>query len=99
MPNYRIQVAGHLDAARWADYFAGLTLTSRPDGTTILEGPLPDQGALFGVLLGIRDLNLALLAVQQLSAVQGARGDAGRPGPGKSDFGAGETGASRRGGA
>jgi len=63
MQRYEIQVTGRLDA-RWADWLAGLALECRPDGTTLLSGPLPDQGALFGVLLKLRDLNLPLLSVQ-----------------------------------
>jgi hypothetical protein len=63
METYRIQVAGHVDG-RWSEWLAGLEVTNQPDGTTILQGPLVDQGALFGVLLRIRDLNVRLLSLQ-----------------------------------
>jgi hypothetical protein len=67
MERYEIRVRGHLDA-RWSDWLVGLALERRPDGTTVLSGALPDQGALFGVLLKLRDLNIALLAVEAIPA-------------------------------
>ena len=65
MDRYSIRVAGHL-ASRWAEWLEGLELRHEPDGTTLLSGRLPDQSALFGVLIKIRDLNLTLLAVERL---------------------------------
>ena len=62
-PVYTIRVRGHLDR-HWSARLAGLAITPQPDGSTLLAGPLPDQSALFGVLLTIRDLNLTLLLVQ-----------------------------------
>lgn len=58
---YEIRVKGLL-AARWADWFDGLTLT-HDDGITVLEGPLVDQSALHGVLRKLADLGLPLLSV------------------------------------
>ena len=64
MPTYySITVRGHLDAY-WAPWFDGLTVTNRPNGETILTGPIIDQAALYGVLVKIRDLGLPLIAVQ-----------------------------------
>ena len=63
---YEIRVKGHL-APRWAEWFAGLTMTYTPSGETILCGPIEDQAALHGVLAKIRDLNLTLIAVNQVS--------------------------------
>ena len=65
MPVYAIRVAGPL-APRWAEWLAGLELRHEADGTTVLYGALPDQSALFGLLTKIRDLNLALLAVERV---------------------------------
>jgi len=60
--SYRISVQGHL-ADRWAARFEGMTLTRRPDGTTLLEGPVADQSALHGLLRTVSDLALPLLSV------------------------------------
>jgi hypothetical protein len=59
---YEIRLKGHLDA-RWAERFAGLTLSHDSDGTTLLAGPVVDQAALYGVLRHVRDLGLPLLSV------------------------------------
>lgn len=61
---YRIQVQGRLDDA-WTDHFAGMTLsTEEESAVTTLEGTAPDQAALFGILLHLRDLGLPLLLVK-----------------------------------
>jgi len=58
--NYRIRVKGHLDSS-WQHWFAGLQIEHEVMGTTILSGYLPDQAALFGLLLKIQRLGLTLL--------------------------------------
>lgn len=60
--NYHIRLQGHLDS-HWSAWFDGLAVTNTPNGETVLSGPLPDQAALHGVLLKIRDLGLPLLAL------------------------------------
>ncbi|WP_210480773.1 hypothetical protein [Naasia sp. SYSU D00948] len=62
---YAIRVRGHLDT-RWADWFDGLTLTQEADGSTLLQGSIPDQAALHGVLHRVRDLGLPLVSVTPL---------------------------------
>jgi len=59
MGTYQIRVQGHLHD-RWAARFAPLTLARLPSGETLLTGVLADQGALYGVLLQLRDLGLTL---------------------------------------
>jgi hypothetical protein len=59
---YEIRVRGHL-AADWSDWFEGLAIRQEANGETTLSGLL-DQAALHGVLTRIRDLGLALVAVQ-----------------------------------
>lgn len=54
-----IRIKGHLDK-RWADWFAGLTITLEENGETRLTGPVVDQAALHGLLKKVRDLGPAL---------------------------------------
>jgi len=61
---YRFRVSGHLDD-RWSDWFGGLAVQRRDDGTTVLVGSVIDQAALHGVLALIRDLGLPLLSVRR----------------------------------
>ena len=62
---YEIRVKGHLHERRTA-LFEGLTAICEPDGTTLLSGSLPDQTALHGILLRIRNMNLKLISVRQI---------------------------------
>lgn len=64
---YQITLEGCLDD-RWADWFAGLTMTTRRHNgdITILTGPVADQAALRGLLNQIWDFNLSLVAVERL---------------------------------
>lgn len=62
MPIYHIRVQGHL-GKHYSEWFDHLTITHEPAGVTRLSGELPDQGALFGILLKIRDLGIPLLDI------------------------------------
>ena len=61
---YHIRVEGSLDA-KWADWFDGFVMASRPNGETLLTGPVADLAALYGILAKLRDLNLPLLLLAQ----------------------------------
>ena len=61
---YEIRIQGHLDS-RWTTWFEDLSLTREPDGTTLLQGLVPDQAALHGLLQRIRDLGLSLDSVSR----------------------------------
>ena len=63
---YRLRVAARLDE-RWSSWFDGFTVTPGPDGTTCLTGPVPDQAALHGVLMKVRDLGITLISVARVS--------------------------------
>ena len=65
MATYHIRVQGHLPE-RYSTWFDDLCITHEPTGATLLTGDLTDQGALFGVLLKIRDLGLPLLGVAEV---------------------------------
>ena len=60
--SFAIRVQGHLDA-RWSAWFDGMAVTTQKDGTTLIEGQVADQAALFGLLLKMRDMGLPLLSV------------------------------------
>jgi hypothetical protein len=68
---YRIRVKGHLDPS-WQHWFDPLQLRNEPSGTTVLSGPLPDQAALYGVLLKLDRLGVVLLALESGAESQGA---------------------------
>ena len=62
---YQIRIQGHLSDS-WATRLGGLSFERGDDGDTLLHGELPDQAALHGVLMVIRDLGLTLLEVKCL---------------------------------
>ena len=66
---YEIRLQGHLEP-RWATWFDGMTLTTEPDGSTTLRGPVVDQSALHGVLARLRDLGVPLISLTQIPAEQ-----------------------------
>lgn len=62
---YEIRVRGLLDES-WSEWLDGLTIEPRPQGETLLAGPVRDQAALHGLLGKIRDLGLLLVSVQRM---------------------------------
>lgn len=60
---YRIRIRSYLDN-HWVSWFDGMTIQHEANGETILSGSMPDQAALFGTLMKIRDLGLTLIAVE-----------------------------------
>ena len=60
---YQIRIMGHISDS-WSTWFEGMTIHQEENGETILTGPIPDQTALHGVLMKIRDLGLILLEVK-----------------------------------
>ena len=77
-PHYEIRVTGHL-AARWADWFDGMTLTAHEDGTTVLDGPITDQAALHGLLRRLSDLGLPLVSLNSSGPSPSRTTDPTRP--------------------
>jgi hypothetical protein len=67
LTDYRIKLKEHLDP-KWSDWFEQMVI-SIEGGQTILTGPVPDQAALHGLLIRIRDLNLTLLSVERIVPV------------------------------
>jgi hypothetical protein len=64
-----IRVRGHLDAS-WRHRFAGWQITHEESGISLLTGSLPDQAALYGVLLQIINLGIPLLSLETSEAPQ-----------------------------
>ena len=64
---YEIRIQGRL-GPEWSDWFEGLTINHQPNDDSILAGPVPDQAALHGILIKIRDLGLPLLSVRRVEA-------------------------------
>ena len=62
---YEICVQGHI-GSEWSDWFDGLEVSHQPVGESVLTGPVPDQAALHGILIKIRDLGLPLLFVRRV---------------------------------
>ena len=72
--SYEIRVTGRLDT-RWAAWFDGLSLRHESDGTTTIHGPVPDQAALHGVLVRVRDVGLPLISVTRIDPINQERND------------------------
>lgn len=67
---YEIRLKEYLDN-RWSNRLEGFALSHQADGSTLLIGSIPDQAALHGVLMKVRDLGLTLLAVGRAEPEQG----------------------------
>jgi hypothetical protein len=63
---YQIRINRHLDES-WFDWFSPLVIVNEPKGEATLTGPIRDQAELHGLLDRIFDLNLTLLAVNQIA--------------------------------
>ena len=63
---YEIVIRGHL-TPQWAAVFECLEVTCLPDGNTLIAGCLPDQTALYGLLMRLRDLGLILVSVSLIN--------------------------------
>jgi hypothetical protein len=62
---YQIRIEDHIHFD-WSIWFDELTIEHLEAGETVLRGLLPDQTALHGVLMKIRDLGLTLVEVKRI---------------------------------
>lgn len=62
---YEIVIHGHLNA-QWSAIFVGMDITCLPDGNTCISGSLPDQAALYGLLMRLRDFGLTLISLNSV---------------------------------
>jgi hypothetical protein len=64
---YQIRLKGVLDA-KWADWFDGFSIVPESEENTLLDGEVPDQATLHGILMKIGDLGLTLLSLERLGS-------------------------------
>ena len=62
---YQIRLGCHIEKHQQY-WFDDLSVTNLDNGECLLVGSIPDQAALFGILLKIRDLGLPLVSVHQV---------------------------------
>ncbi|HEY3291751.1 MAG TPA: hypothetical protein VGK87_16580 [Anaerolineae bacterium] len=61
---FEIVISGHL-TTQWAAVFDGLEVICLAEGNTLIRGYLPDQAALYGVIMQLRDLGLTLISIER----------------------------------
>ncbi len=59
---FEIRVNGWL-ADHWTAHFEGMHFQKTADGHTTIQGEVPDEPALFGVLRSIEQLGLTLVSI------------------------------------
>ena len=64
---FQIKLKGHL-APIYDEWFVDFSIKLQSDGTTLLEGQVADQAALYGALSRVRDLGLPLLSVNEIGS-------------------------------
>jgi len=62
---FKIIIEGHVNLD-WLTPYEDVTILHTEDGHTVLRGELPDQTALHGILIRIRDLGLSLVEVKRM---------------------------------
>ena len=63
--HYQIIVGGQLEPG-WAEWFGDFEISCPAPGTSLFDGHVVDQAALYGLLARLHDLNLPLLSVRRL---------------------------------
>ena len=62
---YKIELQSEINED-WSSWLGNLELTHTPTGHTILQGDVPDQAALHGLLARLRDLGIPILLVARI---------------------------------
>jgi hypothetical protein len=65
---YEIIIRGHL-SSQWTEVFDGMLVACQEDGNTHIISDLPDQSALYGLLMRLRDLGMTLISVNSVEHV------------------------------
>jgi hypothetical protein len=67
--HFEIIIHGHL-TPDWTVVFDGMNVICLADGNTLITGNLPDQAALYGLLIQLRDLGITLISVTQSTSLE-----------------------------
>lgn len=62
---YQIRIKGHVNQD-WSIWFERYSVEHKDSGETLLRGEVPDQTALHGILMKIRDLGITLVEVKYI---------------------------------
>lgn len=62
---YQIRVKAQLDPS-WSKWLDDMEITTDEDAHSILTGYIPDQPALYGLIIKLRDLGMSLISVCRL---------------------------------
>ena len=65
---YQIRVKDRIDD-EWAEWFAPLLIANQSNGEATFTGPVRDQAELQGLIDKVFNLNLTLLAVNQITSI------------------------------
>lgn len=60
----RLILQGSAQACSWDDWLEAPSIRSGCEGRLFIEGGLPDQAALFGLLACLRDMGLTIVSVE-----------------------------------
>jgi hypothetical protein len=62
---YEIKVKGHFDDS-WTHWFEDMAITCQEDGTSLLKGFVPDQSALYSLIIKIHNLGITLNSINRI---------------------------------
>ncbi len=54
----------------WSEWLEGMNMRTNAKNETVLTGVLPDQAALYSVLMKIHNLGLTLVSVRRMERVE-----------------------------
>ncbi len=66
---YEIRVKENL-SDHWSEWLEGMNMRTNAKNETVLTGVLPDQAALYSVLMKIHNLGLTLVSVRRIERVE-----------------------------
>jgi len=62
---WKVKVVSEAHLDPWIkDYFGGLDIEHRQDGSSVISGELTDMPAVYGLILRLRDAGIVLLSLE-----------------------------------